>query len=82
MFFQEVYTTSIWTKASIGSAATASVVRAGIPSGKNQEWDLFIHRNTLLYRLDRIKDILDYNFSDTNHTLSLQLALKLYAKYT
>lgn len=42
--------------------------------------DLFIHRNTLLYRLDKIKDILDYNFNDTNHTLSLQLALKLYAK--
>lgn len=44
--------------------------------------DLFIHRNTLLYRLDRIKDILNYDFSDANHTLSLQLALKLYAKYT
>ena len=44
--------------------------------------DLFIHRNTLLYRLDRIKDILNYDFNDANHTLSLQLALKLYAKHT
>ena len=39
---------------------------------------LFIHRNTLLYRLDRIAEILDLNYSDSEQMLTFQLALKAF----
>ncbi len=39
---------------------------------------LFIHRNTLLYRLDRIQELTDHDLSQANMRLALQLALKLY----
>jgi len=39
---------------------------------------LFIHRNTLLYRLDRIQELTTHDLSQANMRLALQLALKLY----
>ena len=38
---------------------------------------LFIHRNTLLYRLDRIQALTNHDLSRANMRLALQLALKL-----
>ena len=39
---------------------------------------LFIHRNTLLYRLDRIQELTNHNLNQANMRLALQLALKLW----
>lgn len=39
---------------------------------------LFIHRNTLLYRLDRIQELTGHNLNQANMRLALQLALKLW----
>jgi DNA-binding PucR family transcriptional regulator len=39
---------------------------------------LFIHRSTLQYRLERIANILDIDLSDAEETFNLMLALKLY----
>lgn len=39
---------------------------------------LFIHRNTLLYRLDRISEILDLDYNDSEQMLTFQLALKAF----
>lgn len=39
---------------------------------------LFIHRSTLRYRLDRIKDILQINLDDAENRLNLMIAYKLY----
>lgn len=38
---------------------------------------MYIHRNTLTYRLEKIKEILDIDLHDYNHLLKLQLAIKL-----
>lgn len=38
---------------------------------------LFIHRNTLLYRLDRIQELTGQDLDNANDRLALQLALKL-----
>lgn len=38
--------------------------------------DLFIHRNTLLYRLERISEVLDLDFNNSEQILIMQLALK------
>lgn len=38
--------------------------------------DLFIHRNTLLYRLERISELLDLDFNNSEQILIIQLALK------
>lgn len=39
---------------------------------------LFIHRNTLLYRLDRIQELTGHKLDQANMRLALQLALKLW----
>ncbi len=39
---------------------------------------LFIHRNTLLYRLDRIQELTGHNLNQANMRLALHLALKLW----
>jgi purine catabolism regulator len=39
---------------------------------------LFIHRNTLLYRLDRIQDLTGHNLNQANMRLALHLSLKLW----
>ena len=39
---------------------------------------LFIHRSTLQYRLDRIASILEVDLSDAEEIFNLMLALKLY----
>lgn len=39
---------------------------------------LFIHRNTLLYRLERIKELTDQDLNQANMRLALQLALKMW----
>ncbi|KJS21328.1 MAG: hypothetical protein VR72_11320 [Clostridiaceae bacterium BRH_c20a] len=39
--------------------------------------EMFIHRNTFTYRLDKIKEILNMDLNDYNTLLKLQLALKL-----
>ncbi len=39
---------------------------------------LFIHRNTLLYRLDRIRDLTGHDLSQADMRLALHLALKLW----
>lgn len=38
--------------------------------------ELYIHRNTLTYRLNKIEDILNCNLDNYDIQLSLQLALK------
>ena len=40
--------------------------------------ELFIHRNTMLYRLGKIQDILSIDIYSPKNTLSLQLAFMLY----
>ncbi|WP_430602497.1 purine catabolism regulatory protein [Enterococcus sp. DIV0724b] len=42
---------------------------------------LFIHRNTLLYRIDKIKGLLPVDLDQEKNTFALQLALKLYELY-
>ncbi|MGX7151200.1 PucR family transcriptional regulator [Enterococcus ureasiticus] len=42
---------------------------------------LFIHRNTLLYRIDKIKGLLPVDLEQEKNTFALQLALKLYELY-
>ncbi|MCB0036358.1 MAG: helix-turn-helix domain-containing protein, partial [Anaerolineales bacterium] len=39
---------------------------------------LFIHRNTLLYRLDRISELTGHDLNQSDMRLSLHLALKLW----
>lgn len=39
---------------------------------------LFLHRSSLLYRLDRIEDLLNINLSDSEVRFNLMLAFKLY----
>ena len=39
---------------------------------------LFIHRNTLLYRLERIQDLTGHNLNQANVRLALHLSLKLW----
>jgi purine catabolism regulator len=39
---------------------------------------LFVHRNTLLYRLDRIQDLTGLNLDQANMRLALHLSLKLW----
>ncbi len=39
---------------------------------------LFIHRNTLLYRLERIQELTDHDLNQSNMRLALHLALKLW----
>lgn len=41
---------------------------------------LFMHRNTFLYRLDRIKELLGMNLDDYNERLLLSICLKLMQK--
>lgn len=38
--------------------------------------ELFIHRSTFLYRLDKIKEVLDTNFEDPNEVLYLMLSFR------
>lgn len=39
--------------------------------------ELYIHRNTLLYRIDKIKELLQLDIEDPENLLSIQLALNL-----
>ena len=39
---------------------------------------LYAHRNTILYRMERISSILNSNLKDANELLKYQLALKIY----
>lgn len=40
--------------------------------------ELYIHRNTLLYRLDRIRELGEFDLDDAETRLKLQLALRAY----
>ncbi|MEW9669897.1 helix-turn-helix domain-containing protein [Ammoniphilus sp. 3BR4] len=42
---------------------------------------LFIHRSTLRYRIERIRDILELDLDDAEHRLNLMIAYKLYDLY-
>ncbi|WP_255286552.1 MULTISPECIES: helix-turn-helix domain-containing protein [unclassified Bacillus (in: firmicutes)] len=48
---------------------------------KNTAEDLFIHRSSLLYRLERIESLLDVQLSDAEVRFNLMMALKLYDMY-
>lgn len=39
---------------------------------------MFIHRNTFIYRIEKIKDILKSDFSDAEQNFNFQLALKIF----
>jgi DNA-binding PucR family transcriptional regulator len=39
---------------------------------------LFVHRNTLLYRLERIQELTGHDLNQANMRLGLNLALKLW----
>ncbi|MDD3297912.1 MAG: PucR family transcriptional regulator ligand-binding domain-containing protein [Firmicutes bacterium] len=43
---------------------------------------LYVHYNTVVYRLQKIKGILGYNFEEWNKKLNLQLALKMIKLYS
>ena len=43
--------------------------------------NLFMHRNTFLYRLDKIKAVLDADLDDPGTRLSLQIALRIMEKH-
>lgn len=45
---------------------------------KNTADSLFIHRSTLLYRLDKIKELLDIDLEDSEARFNLMMAYKLY----
>ena len=40
--------------------------------------NLFIHRNTFIYRLEKIKEILKTDLNDAEQNFNYQLALKIY----
>ncbi|MGE7908563.1 PucR family transcriptional regulator [Lysinibacillus xylanilyticus] len=40
--------------------------------------EMFIHRNTLIYRIDKIKEILKTDFKSYEELLQIQLALRIY----
>ena len=40
--------------------------------------ELFIHRNTLIYRIDKIQNILGRDLKDAEERLLLQLGLRIY----
>lgn len=40
--------------------------------------NLFLHRNTLMYRIKKIEDLIGYDLSDKNQLLSLAIAIKFY----
>lgn len=44
--------------------------------------ELFIHRNTMLYRLEKIQDLLSIDIYDPSKTLALHLAFAFYDKNT
>lgn len=39
---------------------------------------MFLHRNTLIYRIEKIKEILDSDLKNSEELLQMQLALKIY----
>jgi PucR family transcriptional regulator, purine catabolism regulatory protein len=39
---------------------------------------MFLHRNTLIYRIDKIKEILNSDLKNSEELLQLQLALKIF----
>ncbi len=39
---------------------------------------MFLHRNTLIYRIDKIKEILNSDLKNSEELLQMQLALKIY----
>lgn len=43
--------------------------------------ELYIHRNTLLYRLDKIENLLGYSINSSQHALHLLLAFKFYQSF-
>ncbi|WP_071392797.1 PucR family transcriptional regulator [Bacillus tuaregi] len=47
-------------------------------SNKETSESLFIHKNTLRARIQRIEEVLSINFTDNDDTLNLQIALKIY----
>ena len=38
---------------------------------------LFVHKNTLIYRIEKIKSILGYDFSDSWENFTLYLSLRI-----
>lgn len=48
---------------------------------KNTAEELYIHRSSLLYRLERIESLLDVQLSDAEVRFNLMLALKLHDMY-
>ncbi|MCI6275246.1 MAG: helix-turn-helix domain-containing protein [Clostridium sp.] len=40
--------------------------------------NLFLHRNTLMYRIKKIEHLTGYNLSNKNDLLSLAIAMKFY----
>ncbi|MFS0776953.1 helix-turn-helix domain-containing protein [Neobacillus sp. 3P2-tot-E-2] len=48
---------------------------------KNTAEELYIHRSSLLYRLEKIESLLDIQLSDAEVRFNLMLALKLYDMY-
>lgn len=39
---------------------------------------MFIHRNTFIYRIDKIKDLLNIDLKNSDELFEIQLALNLY----
>ena len=45
---------------------------------KETSEELYIHRSSLLYRLEKITDLLDVDINDSEYRFSLMMAYKLY----
>ncbi|MEH7226050.1 helix-turn-helix domain-containing protein [Bacillus sp. JJ1566] len=48
---------------------------------KNTAEELFIHRSSLLYRIEKIESLLDIQLSDAEVRFNLMMAFKLYDMY-
>jgi purine catabolism regulator len=63
---------------SAGLVATLDAFFAANASPKEAAERLGVHRNTVLYRLDRIREITGYDLDDASVRLRLQLALHVH----
>jgi Regulator of polyketide synthase expression len=48
---------------------------------KNSAEELFIHRSSLLYRLEKIESLLEIDLNDADHRFNMMMAYKLYDLY-
>lgn len=81
--FYEHYLNPLLNYDTLNGADLVATLRAYLDSKYNiadTSRKLFIHRNTMLYRLGKIEEILNYDINDPKISLALQLAYQFYDK--